>query len=427
MYMETIGNARRFLSAAREVALTKPIIVIKAGRTAAAAKAAASHTGSLAGSDDVLDAAFRRVGVLRVDRIADIFYMAEVLAKQPRAAGPRLTIVTNAGGPGVLATDALITSGGKLTQISDETMEELNAFLPAAWSHNNPVDILGDASPERYAKTLEVAANNKNSDGTAGNPDAAGHDRPDADRRATAPGGRPSWGASRCSPAGWAAPMWQRARRSSTAPAFPPSPIPTRRRGLQLHVALQLQLEGIYETPSLPSCQRAEAMDRTRARQLIDEVRKKGRTILTEYESKQIFNAYGIPTVETRLAATADDAVREAEDPSAIPVVLKLNSETITHKTDVKGVQLNLRTRPTTCARLRRRSQRVGRETRRRALPGRHRAADAQAGRLRVDHRQQPDPQFGPVLLFGTGGTLVEVYKDRALACRRSTRRWRGA
>jgi acetyltransferase len=152
MYMETIGNARRFLSAAREVALAKPIIVIKAGRTAAAAKAAASHTGSLAGSDDVLDAAFRRAGVLRVDRISDIFYMAEVLAKQPRALGPNLTIVTNAGGPGVLATDALILGGGKLSEISDATMEELNAFLPAAWSHNNPVDILGDASPERYAK-----------------------------------------------------------------------------------------------------------------------------------------------------------------------------------------------------------------------------------------------------------------------------------
>ncbi len=128
MYMETIGDARRFLSAAREVALSKPIIVIKAGRTAAAAKAAASHTGSLAGSDDVLDCAFRRVGVLRVDKIAEIFYMAEVLAKQPRAKGPNLTIVTNAGGPGVLATDALIMGGGKLTEVSEEAMNEYNGF-----------------------------------------------------------------------------------------------------------------------------------------------------------------------------------------------------------------------------------------------------------------------------------------------------------
>src|SRR5213079_2990306 len=128
IYMESIGDARKFLSAAREVALNKPIILIKAGRTAAAAKAAASHTGSLTGSDEVLEAAFRRSGVLRVNNIADLFYMAEVLAKQPRPKGPRLTIVTNAGGPGVLATDALITGGGELAALSPETIVSLNKF-----------------------------------------------------------------------------------------------------------------------------------------------------------------------------------------------------------------------------------------------------------------------------------------------------------
>jgi acetyltransferase len=165
IYMESIGNARAFLSAAREVALNKPIIVIKPGRTAAAAKAAASHTGSLTGSDEVLDAAFRRSGVLRVNNIADLFYMAEVLSKQPSPRGPRLTIVTNAGGPGVLATDALIMGGGELAELTPATMEAYNAVLPATWSHNNPVDIIGDASPERYAKALQIAANDPNSDG----------------------------------------------------------------------------------------------------------------------------------------------------------------------------------------------------------------------------------------------------------------------
>ena len=165
IYMETIGDARAFLSAAREVALTKPIIVIKAGRSAAAAKAAASHTGSLAGSDEVLEAAFRRCGVLRVNSISELFYMAEVLAKQPRPKGPRLTIVTNAGGPGVLATDALVASGGELADLSPEAMEALNQVLPPAWSHNNPVDMLGDAGPERYAKAVEIAAKDPNSDG----------------------------------------------------------------------------------------------------------------------------------------------------------------------------------------------------------------------------------------------------------------------
>ncbi|HYE20299.1 MAG TPA: CoA-binding protein, partial [Tepidisphaeraceae bacterium] len=165
IYMESIGDARSFLSAAREVSLTKPVIVIKAGRTEQAAKAAASHTGSLTGSDEVLDAAFRRAGVLRVQNISDLFYMSEVLAKQPRPRGNRLTIITNAGGPGVLATDALIQQGGVLAPVSAETVEKLNAFLPAAWSHANPIDVLGDAPPERYAKTLELAAKDENSDG----------------------------------------------------------------------------------------------------------------------------------------------------------------------------------------------------------------------------------------------------------------------
>ncbi|MCC6805483.1 MAG: CoA-binding protein, partial [Anaerolineae bacterium] len=165
IYMESIGNAGAFLSAAREVALKKPIIIIKAGRTEAAAHAAASHTGALTGSDEVLEAAFRRCGVLRVDRISDVFYMAEVLAKQPRPKGNRLTIVTNAGGPGVLATDALISGGGELTNLSDETMQALNELLPPHWSHNNPVDILGDAGPAIYAKSLEIAAKDPNADG----------------------------------------------------------------------------------------------------------------------------------------------------------------------------------------------------------------------------------------------------------------------
>jgi acetyltransferase len=165
IYMETIGDARAFLSAAREVALTKPIIVIKPGRTAGAAKAAASHTGSLTGSDDVLEAAFKRCGVLRVNNISDLFYMSEVLGRQPRPRGNRMTMITNAGGPGVLATDALLTSGGALAEVSAGTISELNKILPAAWSHNNPIDVLGDASAETYAKTLEISGRDPNSDG----------------------------------------------------------------------------------------------------------------------------------------------------------------------------------------------------------------------------------------------------------------------
>src|SRR2546425_1550671 len=165
IYMETIGDARSFLSAAREVAFTKPIIIIKAGRTHAAAQAAASHTGTLTGSHEVFNEACRRSGVLSVNRIDELFYMADVLAKQPRPRGPRLTILTNAGGPGVLATDALIADGGALAHIAPSTLDTLNQILPTHWSHGNPVDILGDAEPERYAKALEIAAQDPNSDG----------------------------------------------------------------------------------------------------------------------------------------------------------------------------------------------------------------------------------------------------------------------
>src|SRR6516162_3904549 len=165
LYMESIGDARAVFSAAREVAFSKPIIVIKAGRTEAASRAAASHTGAMTGSDEVYDAAFRRCGVLRVQSIADIFHMADVLGKQPRPRGPRLTILSNAGGPGVLATDALLGGGGELAPLSPECEKTLSAFLPAHWSHANPIDILGDADPERYARALDIALSDAGSDG----------------------------------------------------------------------------------------------------------------------------------------------------------------------------------------------------------------------------------------------------------------------
>jgi len=165
IYMESVVNARRFLSAAREVALQKPIIVIKAGRTPQAAKAAASHTGALTGSDAVIEAAFRPCGVLRVNTISEIFDMLEVLARQPGPRGPRLLIVTNAGGPGVLATDALLAGGGELAELSEQTVQALNNVLPRHWSHANPVDVIGDADPERYANAIDIAARDSAVDG----------------------------------------------------------------------------------------------------------------------------------------------------------------------------------------------------------------------------------------------------------------------
>ena len=415
IYMESIGDANAFLSAAREVSLSKPIIVIKAGRTAAAAKAAASHTGALTGSDEVLDVAFQRCGVLRVERIAEIFYMAEVLAKQPRPKGPNLTIVTNAGGPGVLATDALIQSDGQLTTLSSHTIEQLNTFLPAHWSHSNPVDILGDADPERYAKTLEVVADNPESDGLL--VILTPQDMTDPTQTAEqlrhvckTPQKKPvlaSWMGGADVAAGEA--ILSRA-------GIPTFPYPdTAARVFNYMWQYAYNLRAIYETPVMPVGANGEATDHQYARELLAQVRSKGRTILTEYEAKQIFATYGIPTSTTLLALTADDAVKEAEE-LGYPVVIKLNSETITHKSDVNGVQLNIADAEAVRA-----AYNLIQESVTRLRGAEHFQGVTVQKMERLDGYElilgsSLDQQFGPVLLFGAGGTLVEVFRDRALA-----------
>jgi acetyltransferase len=415
IYMETIGDARGFLSAAREVALNKPIIVIKAGRSEAAAKAAASHTGSLAGSDEVLEAAFRRSGVLRVNSIADMFYMAEVLSKQPSPKGPRLTILTNAGGPGVLATDALVTTGGELTELSPEVMEALNRCLPAAWSHNNPIDVLGDASPERYAKAVEIAAKDPNSDGllVVLTPQAmtdptqiAEHLKPYAKLE-----GKPilaSWMGGADVAAGVA--ILNQARIPTFQ--FPDTAV----RAFTYMWRWAYNLKGLYETPSLPEDSAEYTPNKALTAEIIQTARDAGRTILTEAESKQVLDAYCIPTVRTVVARTVEEAADQAGR-IGYPVVLKLFSETITHKTDVGGVQLNLADREAVERAWRRIqtsvTEKVGAE---------HFQGVTVQPMIKIGDGYELivgsslDAQFGPVLLFGTGGQLVEVFKDRALS-----------
>lgn len=418
IYMETIGDARAFLSAAREVANTKPVIVIKPGRTEGAAKAAASHTGSLTGSDEVLEVAFRRAGVLRVNSIAELFYMAEVLAKQPRPAGNRLTILTNAGGPGVLATDALITNGGALAELSSETMEAFNSLLPTAWSHNNPVDILGDASPERYARALEIAANDPNSDGMLVILTPQAMTDPTQTAEMLAPYarklGKPvlaSWMGGAEVEAG------TKILNHADIPTFDYPDTAARMFDYMANYAGILRR--LYETPVLEVGQNG-GPDSERARSIIAAVRASGRTLLTEYESKQMLAAYGIPIVSTHIAQSEEEAAHSAGK-LGYPVVLKLHSETVTHKTDVGGVQLNLQNEWDVREAYRRIQDSVVEKA------GEF-AEDGQPNFLGVTVQPMvkmegyelilgcsPDPQFGPVLLFGLGGQLVEVFKDRAL------------
>ena len=298
IYMESIGDARSFLSASREVALTKPIIVIKAGRTEAAAKAAASHTGSLTGSDEVLDAAFRRVGVLRVSSISEVFDMAEVLAKQPRPKGPRLAILTNAGGPGVLATDALIEHQGELATLSPETMTMLNKILPSPWSHNNPIDILGDADPQRYAKSLEITANDPGINGLLVilTPQAMTDPTATAEhlRQYAKSSGKPvlaSWMGGAAVEAG---------DRILNQAGIPTYPYPdTAAHVFTLMWQSSYNLQGLYETPHL----RVESDIATTATAGRGDHRHsppRKPDSPTEIESKQLLAAYGIPYGQDR-------------------------------------------------------------------------------------------------------------------------------
>jgi acetyltransferase len=414
IYMESIGDARSFLSAARQVAFTKPVIVIKVGRSDAAAGAVASHTGALTGSDEVLDAAFRRVGVLRVDTIEELFALAEVTAKQPLPRGPRLSIVTNAGGPGALSADMLVGTGGQLAALSPGGRAELEAFLPQAWSHANPIDILGDADAGRYSRAVDVAAREPDSDGVlviltpqamtnplataammrpfakvAGKPILTswmGGAEVDAGRHVLAECGLPSFEYPDMAARAFSY-MWQRSSN----------------------------LNSLYETPApfVPVGDGPEA--RARAASIIGGALSAGRTVLSEYESKRVVAAYGIPVVETRLALNVDDAVAEAEG-LGFPVAVKLHSESISHKTDVGGVRLGLADADA----VRSAWRSIEASVRAKAGTGHFQGVTVQAMAPRGGYElilgSSVDPQFGPVLLFGAGGELVEVFRDRALA-----------
>jgi acetyltransferase len=361
-----------------------------------------------------LEAAFKRCGVLRVNHISDLFYMSEVLSKQPRPQGNRLTIITNAGGPGVLATDALLTTGGALAEISKSTMDELNKFLPAVWSHNNPIDVIGDAGPDLYAKTLDAAGRDINSDGLLVilTPQAM------TDATATAEklkafghiGGKPvlaSWMGGNEVAAGEA--ILNRAGIPTFA--YPDTAAIVFTSMYQYNE----NLRALYETP-VPSADPADLESgRAKAQALIDSIRKTDRTILTEAESKDLLGCYGIPTVVTRIAKTEAAAAKLATQ-IGFPVVLKLFSETITHKTDVGGVQLNLKDD---------KDVRKAFNEIKTAVTEKKGAEHFQGVTVQKMIKLSEgyelilgssiDPQFGPVLLFGMGGQLVEVFKDKAL------------
>jgi acetyltransferase len=406
--MESIGDARSFMSAASEVAMTKPIIVIKPGRTSQAAKAAASHTGSLAGSDDVLEAAFKRCGVLRVNKIRDVFEIVELLGKQPRPSGKYLTILTNAGGPGVISTDALIESGGELAWLSEDTMNKLNEFLPSHWSHANPIDILGDATWETYAKAVEIAAENPYSDGiliiltpqSMTDPTRTA----EAITRVAKKINKPilaSWMGGKAVMEG---------RAILDAAGIPTYDYPdSAAENFTYMYQLSVNLTQLYETPRWCADLHPKSMA---VDSIIATAQSQGRVILTELESKLLLSCYSIVTPAIIHCRTAEEAASAASD-MGFPVVVKLHSETITHKSDVGGVKLNLHS-PEQVHDAFLEIQRGVKAEDFLGVTVQPMLDTTDSFELIVG--SSLDAQFGPVMLFGMGGTLVEVFQDNSIA-----------
>lgn len=408
IYMETIGDARKFISAAREVSFNKPIIVIKPGRTLEAAKAAASHTGSLAGADDVFDAAIARAGILRVGDIQELFNMADVLAKQPHPKGPHLAIVTNAGGPAVLATDATILNGAKLSELGKETIEALNTFLPKAWSHNNPVDILGDAGSERYAKTIEVVAKDPAVDGLLVILTPQDMTDPTATAKAL---GKYSKSIDKPLLASWmGAGFVEEGVKILNDLGIPTFSYPDNAAATFAQMWKQSDyVRLLYETPSLLE-KPEDGKEKKEIKALFAKLGQEKRTLLTEEESKHLLSLYGIPVVETFIATSEEEAVSLAEK-VGYPIVLKLHSKTITHKSDVGGVKLNIRNKEGVLTSY----QEIKKSVSSQDFEGVTVQKMIKLSGYELIIGSIVDPQFGPIVLFGSGGVLVEVLKDRAL------------
>jgi acetyltransferase len=407
IYMESVGDARSFLSAAREVALRKPIIVIKPGQSEAARKAASSHTGAVTGADEVFEAAFRRCGILRVSTIGELFDMAEVLGKQPRPQGPRLVIVTNAGGAGVLATDALLANGGQLAQISPETTEALNRVLPEAWSHSNPVDTLGDCGPEVYVKALEIAAADANCDGVLSILAPQGMSEPEKSAalltKAAESIEKPllaSWmGGNRMQ---LAADVLNDARISTFE--YPDDAA----RSFAYMWRYTLNLRALYEAPMFAGDLPEDGPKQVA--KILAPALAAGRTVLTEHESKQVLAVYRLPVTASTIALSAEEAVGAAGS-IGYPVVVKLHSETVTHKSDRGGVHLNLTNAEAVRAAFA--AIRSGF-----AAEGAFQGVTVQPMVTESGYElivgSSTDPQFGPVMVFGLGGEMVEVLRDLA-------------
>jgi len=413
LYVESITHARKFMSAARACARIKPVIVIKAGRHAEGAKAASSHTGALAGSDDVYDAAFRRAGMLRVTLLDELFEAVETLSAGIHPCGERLAILTNGGGIGVLATDELIDDGGVLALLSGATLARLNKALPVTWSHGNPVDIIGDAPGARYAEATRALLEDENVDAllVLNCPTAIANSSEAAqavldNMHGTNNPVLTSWlGGASTGPA-------RALFRAAGVPSYDTPTQAVRAFGHMLRYRRNQDL--LMQTPA-GGGEAAHNSDCGEVREIIDRALREQREWLSEAEAKCVLAAYGVPVVQTRVAKTPDEAGEIASAFGGL-VALKIMSRDITHKSDAGGVALGLEgadmVRATAQAMLARLA-RTHPEARIDGFSVQPMISDKGAAELIVGIND--DATFGPVILFGEGGVGVEITADKAI------------
>jgi acetyltransferase len=414
MYIEGIADARNFMSAARHFARTKPIIVVKAGKFSESAKAAASHTGSMTGEDMIYDKAFKRAGMVRVDEIADLFNCAEVLGTQPLPQGPNLVMITNAGGPGVMATDALISQGLKLAKLSQKTMDTLDKILPHYWSKGNPIDILGDAKDDRYTAVLDICLADENVDGVLViyTPQAVAD--PVLVAKSIAESCKRQGSMNKTILTSFmgfgAVEEANHVFHQNNIPTYstPEQAIKTYRYMYEYKRNLDL----LYETPAeLP----VDVVPPKRPLMVImRNVASENREILNEAEAKTFLEYYNLPVVKTRVAHSEDEAASLASQ-IGYPVAMKILSPQIIHKTDAGGVVLDINSESDARTAFNRIIQSVKQYDPNAEISGITVQQMIKKQGYEVIVGAKADPLFGPVILFGMGGIGVELFKDFAI------------
>ena len=411
LYIEAITDARKFMSAARHFAKTKPIIVVKSGRTARSAQAAASHTGAIAGDDTLYSAAFRRAGVVRVDAIADLFDCSETLSRQISPKGPRLAILTNAGGPGVMAVDRLLDLGGELAELSPDTDEALKNLLPSFAARGNPVDVGGDADAERYGAAAEVLMKDPNIDGVIAllTPQAMSYPTETARSLVQVAQDHPSKPLLTSFMGEMKVAEGVHILRDAHLPAFD-TPEEAVKAFMYMYQYTR-SLANLYETPTdiLPEF----SPNREKVKQIFIEVARSGREVLSEVEAKQVLEAYDIPVVRTMVATTPQECAKLAEE-IGFPVAIKILSHDITHKSDVGGIALNVRSAPEASNLFTKIIERVELARPDATIIGVTVQAMSHGG-YEVIIGSKRDRTFGPAIMFGMGGTGVELYRDVAV------------